>query len=294
MDDVTFCCTTYPDATQFLGKMRSHLEADEARYGLMLGLVERLVDEPHAFGDHDPYFATVAVGQAIGAGAIMTPPHGVILYVAPELIGAPDLGALLTPIAQDLHANGWPVPTVNGPVAASSSFAKLWSGLTGVNHEPAIATRIFSLREVIHPTYSTGALRPATQAELELGTAWYADFTREAEHNDEPDIARLRQTVQYKIDQQQLYFWIDGEPVSMAGLTRPTAHGIAIGPVYTPPQFRGHGYASSAVARLSQQVLDAGKEFCALFTDVANPTSNHIYQEIGYRAVEDFQTYRFQ
>ncbi|MEZ4679331.1 MAG: GNAT family N-acetyltransferase [Caldilineaceae bacterium] len=104
---------------------------------------------------------------------------------------------------------------------------------------------------------------------------------------------QLHKSIRQKIADQHLFFWEDGEPVSMVALARPTAHGIGIGPVYTPPQYRGRGYASSAVAQLSQQMLDTGKEFCALFTDVANPTSNHIYQAIGYRALVDFQVYRF-
>jgi predicted GNAT family acetyltransferase len=58
--------------------------------------------------------------------------------------------------------------------------------------------------------------------------------------------------------------------------------------VYTPPRFRNRGYASMAVATLSQRLLEAGYDFCTLFTDLANPTSNHIYQAIGYRRVCDF------
>jgi predicted GNAT family acetyltransferase len=44
---------------------------------------------------------------------------------------------------------------------------------------------------------------------------------------------------------------------------------------------------------LSQQLLDAGWEFCALFTDLANPTSNSIYQKVGYQPVADFDEYIF-
>jgi predicted GNAT family acetyltransferase len=79
----------------------------------------------------------------------------------------------------------------------------------------------------------------------------------------------------------------------LAGAARPTVNGIAIGPVYTPPQFRGKGYASSLVAKLSQHLLDQGRTFCTLFTDLANPTSNRIYQNIGYRPVCDYTVYRF-
>ena len=63
--------------------------------------------------------------------------------------------------------------------------------------------------------------------------------------------------------------------------------------MYTPPEFRGRGYASACVAAASQAQLDAGRRFCFLFTDLANATSNHIYQEIGYEPVRDVEVYRF-
>jgi predicted GNAT family acetyltransferase len=62
---------------------------------------------------------------------------------------------------------------------------------------------------------------------------------------------------------------------------------VRIGPVYTPPDLRGHGYASAATAAVSRQALAAGAEEVVLFTDLANKVANSIYQRIGYRPVED-------
>ena len=80
----------------------------------------------------------------------------------------------------------------------------------------------------------------------------------------------------------------------MCGVGGPTPNGIRIGPVYTPPEFRGRGYASACVAAASQLQLDAGRRFCFLFADLSNPTSNHIYQEIGYEPVGDVDRYVFE
>jgi predicted GNAT family acetyltransferase len=91
-----------------------------------------------------------------------------------------------------------------------------------------------------------------------------------------------------------LHLWEDGEVVSLAGVGSLTPNGIRIGPVYTPPEARNRGYASSLVAAVSQAELDAGRRFCFLFTDQANPVSNHIYQAIGYRPVRDVEAYRFE
>ena len=83
------------------------------------------------------------------------------------------------------------------------------------------------------------------------------------------------------------YIWEDGEPVSMCQATGATPHGIRIGAVYTPPELRRRGYASALVAAVSQAELDRGRRWCFLFTDLANPTSNRIYQAIGYRPIRD-------
>ena len=81
----------------------------------------------------------------------------------------------------------------------------------------------------------------------------------------------------------------DAEVVSMAAVVRRTRRSSSIALVYTPPELRGSGFASATVAELSQRELDAGQAWCSLFTDLANPTSNHIYTEIGYEPVCDFR-----
>jgi predicted GNAT family acetyltransferase len=100
--------------------------------------------------------------------------------------------------------------------------------------------------------------------------------------------------VQVRITDQTFFLWEDSKPVALAGITRPTPEGMGVGPVYTPPERRGRGYATSLVAQISQQLLASGRQFCTLFTDLANPTSNSIYQKIGYRPVGDYTVYRFE
>jgi predicted GNAT family acetyltransferase len=82
--------------------------------------------------------------------------------------------------------------------------------------------------------------------------------------------------------------WEDGgDVVSLSGWGGPTPNGIRIGPVYTPPELRGRGYATALVAELSQSLLDGGRRFCFLYTDLSNPTSNAIYERIGYVKVAE-------
>jgi predicted GNAT family acetyltransferase len=79
----------------------------------------------------------------------------------------------------------------------------------------------------------------------------------------------------------------DGELVGLASGNRMVAGMVRIGPVYTPPEHRGRGIGAAVTGALSQAALDAGAQDVLLFTDLANPTSNGIYQRLGYVPVED-------
>jgi predicted GNAT family acetyltransferase len=94
-------------------------------------------------------------------------------------------------------------------------------------------------------------------------------------------------------EHRTMWLWADGEPTSMCGVSGPTPTGIRIGPVCTPPGHRGRGYASNLVAAACRRELDGGRRACFLFTDLANETSNHIYEEIGFEPVRDIDQYRF-
>ena len=96
------------------------------------------------------------------------------------------------------------------------------------------------------------------------------------------------------IDEGRLFLWEDQGTVSMAAGMSETPNGIRVGFVYTPPEARRHGYASACVSALSQHYLDHGRQFCFLYTDLANPTSNAIYQRIGYQPVCDVEDYNFE
>jgi predicted GNAT family acetyltransferase len=134
-------------------------------------------------------------------------------------------------------------------------------------------------------------MRIATESDLELVIDWVWKFESEAVGHE--DIEAARETAINRILDGEIFLWEADHPVSMAAIGRPTPHGITISLVYTPPELRGRGYAISCVATLSQLQLDSGKSFCTLFTDITNPTSNEIYQRIGYKPVCDFNEYIF-
>ena len=128
--------------------------------------------------------------------------------------------------------------------------------------------------------------------DLVLLAEWWHGFGVEAMQEDSRAAARA--SAEQIIASGQTLIWEDdGVPVSMATATRPTRHGVAVGGVFTPPAHRRRGFATACVATLSQRQLDAGREFCCLYTDLANATSNSIYQKIGYVPVADSSHYQF-
>ena len=154
---------------------------------------------------------------------------------------------------------------------------------------------IYALEHVQPPSGVPGSARVATADDRELALRWWLAFGEEVLHEGGPGRDRAEATLDHRLSSPSagILLWEDaGEPVSIAGWGGPTPNGIRIGPVYTPPDLRGHGYATALSAELSQRLLDGrlfdgGRRFCFLYTDLANPTSNAIYERIGYRRVAE-------
>lgn len=277
--------TTYRDATPFLQDTEAILQQEEVMNGLMLGISLRLQQRPDQI-KQQPYMATVMDGETVRAIALMTPPYPVILY-------APDRQerAALIAIAQDLKSPDWCVSGVNAPAPLARSFVEIWQQQTDQSATLVRQSRIYELRQVIMPDSVPGHLRLATQDDFDLIQRWIGAFQVEALPGEVFTDSTTLAT--QGLADQRFYLWVNQEAVTLVGWTRPTQRGISVGPVYTPPSFRRQGYASAATAHLSQKLLDQGYEYCTLFTDLANPTSNSIYQKIGYQPVCDFNQFSF-
>jgi GNAT superfamily N-acetyltransferase len=214
-----------------------------------------------------------------------TPPHNLIV-ASPRDDGAVE--ALVGAIDDDL-------PGVTGARPEADLFARLWSARTGRRPRVEFEQRIYALREVLPHRDTPGLARSARRSERSLILAWYRDFSQEALQDPSPDEDRIARDVDARLEGTGtgLLVWDDDGPVSLAGWGGRTPNGIRIGPVYTPPAFRGRGYAGALVAALSSQCLAEGSRFCFLYTDLANPTSNRLYVELGYEPVCDSVQYAF-
>jgi hypothetical protein len=156
---------------------------------------------------------------------------------------------------------------------------------------------IFELTRVIAPSPVKGLSRQARADEVDELVELRLAFEEEAIGRVE-DPALARASTEWRVREQssRLGLWVhevEGQVTAMSGHSGPTPNGIRIGPVYTPPQHRGRGYASALVAAESQWLLDNGRSYCFLYTDLANPTSNSIYQRIGYRQIAQSAEYAF-
>jgi predicted GNAT family acetyltransferase len=265
----------FTEPRAFLARAEAFLRTEEVENALMLGICES------ARFDDSCYLATVEGDGAVVACALCTPPHSALLTRADR--------QALELLAADLADKYEGLPAVAGPEPAVGVFARLWSARTGAAAELAMRMRVFEARRVVQPPTPAGAFRAATEADLPIVAQWTAAFTEEAgldDPSDPDDVARQR------IREGSLFIWEDEQPVSMAAWAGRTGRIVRINYVYTPPEHRGRGYASACVASLTERLLDEGVVLCCLYTDLANPTSNKIYQAIGYRQVCDAAEYR--
>ncbi len=269
----------------YLAVAGEFLGAREAEHNLIFGICSSLQADPAQYGGTPPYLASVMHGNAVVAAAIRTPPWRLVLSQIDHPTGIQLLAADLDD--EDL-------PGVQGPSGVAASFATAWSRRTGRPARELRNLRIYGLAEVTPPALAPGQMVEATPADRDLVARWLKAFHDEA-LSDHPD-----QDFEEMADRfiaghgRRLVLWVDDErPVSLTGIGGRTPNGIRIGPVYTPPELRGRGYASNLVAEASQAELDAGRRFVFLFTDLVNPTANRIYQAIGYEPIGDVDEFAF-
>jgi RimJ/RimL family protein N-acetyltransferase len=239
-------------------------------------------------------------GSAITSAFVHTPGRPLVLSVTSAPVAAR--------LAEHLAATGRSLPGVNGPADAATSFAARWCQLARWREEtggtgPAEAAeaaeivsrvhrrmRLFRLAELTPPGPGSfpppGRARTATRADRTILAEWSEAFAREV--NDIVGPGGSGSQIEDRLAHGGFLLWeAGGRPVSLAGVTRAVAGVVRVGPVYTPPEQRGAGYGGAVTAAISRAALAAGAAEVVLFTDLANPTSNALYQRIGYRPLSD-------
>jgi predicted GNAT family acetyltransferase len=255
----------------FLARAEPFLRAAEAENVLLLGICET-----HDFDD-SCYLAAVEEDEVVVACALRTPPHSALLARGDR--------RSLELLSSDLYDKYPDLPAVAGPEPAAGLFSQLWSARAGASAHLEVRMRVFEARAVVHAPLPPGRLRAAVEADLPTLERWAAAFCQEV------GLRAPGETTREQIGEGRLFVWEEGRQVSMAAWAGRTGGTVRINSVYTPRDLRGRGFASACVAGLSQRLLDEGLGSCCLYTDLANPTSNKIYQAIGYRPVCDAGEY---
>jgi predicted GNAT family acetyltransferase len=275
------------DPSEFLALATPLLLEDEARNNLILGLAGTLRDRPGYYPEFRLW--VVEDGSEVVAAALQTPPFNLVL-------AQPADAAAATALADAVASEGIELPGVVGATPEVDLFADGWETRGMSTRRLRRAQRIYRLTDVRFPTRVRGAPRVATGDDRQLLIAWIAAFADEALADTPSPAADVERMVEGRLADPHsgFLFWEDDGPVSLAGWGAPTPNGIRIGPVYTPPDRRSRGYGSAVTAAVSTGQLAAGRRFCFLYTDLANPTSNKIYVDIGYEPVCDAVDYAFE
>ncbi|HET9140354.1 GNAT family N-acetyltransferase [Actinophytocola sp.] len=269
----------HDDPAEYWALARPVFAADPLRHTHGLSVGRRLVETP-APDLEPPVLMTLWDGDRIAGAAFRQWPW-------PFGISAVPAGAGGEAFANALLEHGVDLPCVSGPRDTAEPFGQLWSTLTGASVREVRAMRLFRLG-TLEPPATAGRARAVTEDDLPMLVEWVAAFEVEAigERRSTGQVLNmLRQSLALG---NGLLLWEDGDQaVSYAAVGAPVDGMSRIGPVYTPPELRGRGYGAAITAEVSRWALEAGAEYVCLFTDLANPVSNAIYQRIGYRPVYD-------
>ncbi|HEY2723128.1 MAG TPA: GNAT family N-acetyltransferase [Pseudonocardiaceae bacterium] len=277
------------DVARFAALTRPLLRTDPVRHTIALTTLARRLRTPDAAPAAGPGPADAPEpaalltahrdGELAGA-ALCMPPRDLVVSALPPTAAAAASEALV-----GLRIE---LPGAVGPRPEAEAFARSWMAHTGVAVRERMAQRLFSLHRLVVPVGVAGSARPVCSADIGLLAQWLADFAREATGGLRDPGSAAEQTRRSLAAGSSMLLWQVGhQPVAWASASSPVAAMSRIGPVYTPPQHRGHGYGSAVTAAAVQCVRRAGARHVVLFTDLANPVPNAIYPRLGFRPVHD-------
>jgi GNAT superfamily N-acetyltransferase len=250
---------------EFAARHMPALEADEARYNLILGLVAAALKSP------EPSLRYWSLGEG-GACAIQTPGK-------PLALGAVGEGACRR-FAEMCRNDDF--PGVGGSGDTALRFAEHAAGL-GIAFSERIPLQILALRGPPRAPVVEGEARPLAAGDTDIFCEWRAAFAREATPWEPLGDRKVLEDAATR--GTHLLWVVDGAPVAIASIGRRTQNAAVINGVYTPPERRGRGYAAALTAALVDRGYAEGKAFACLYVDQRNPASNRCYAKLGFAPV---------
>jgi len=281
----------YEDISIFSNLALPFLLNHEVENGLILTKLNSLKKNIYRYGGDLPLFLTLTKGNEVKLITIRTPPHDLLISYTDEL-------DTIEILVESLLKRKKKLSGVLGFKDAADKFTRLWCEKSNLDSYLLRNERIFKLEEVSEDTLGINKFHVATKEYEKIVLNWAREMLKEAlsDITDEEldrNISNFKE--EFENNDSQIFLLFDeNKPVSMARKAGKSPNGNGINLVYTPPSLRRRGYATECVAKLSKLLLEEGNNYCFLFTDLSNPTSNSIYQKIGYRPVIDENHYKFK
>lgn len=285
---------TYTDVHEFYRDTYEVLMRHEAQNMILLGNIIIGHEGKDKTDWRDPanwLMITISDAEGIRLTALMTPPHNITLYATDNILNPEAVDCLIDGL------DGLEIPGVTTEKSLAEYFAKAYTLRRGLTYHTVMDQRIYELTAVNPDIRKIGTIRLLDEKDMHFFPYWAEAFSAAAKYGQKQmHIPQDTEPYLYRIASKKLYILEndEGVPVSMAGYTREMENAIGVAFVYTPPYECRKGYATSVVAQISQLALDTGFTKCVLYTDLANPTSNSIYQKIGYKPVCDSLELRFE
>jgi len=278
--------TRSDDPDTFRAAVLPRLLDHEAHNCVILGVLARVTDPALRRPDEPlPLMAVVEdESGAVLAAATMNRPYPIVVSPSPTAAAAA--------LAGHLAEHGIAVPGITAEMATAQAFAESWVRRAGGQCRVDTRLGLYQLDQLVPPATVPGNFRQAVVEDTAVLLPFAEGFYRDVRESL-PDAGRQ---LERAIRERRLFVWCDssGRIVSMAAFAGPTPNGIRVNFVFTPAELRGRGYASNCVAALTRQLLNSGRKLVFLFTDLTNPTSNRIYQAIGYRYLGEQQKILFE
>lgn len=280
----------YEEVDDFYDIAYPFLLEREAENNLLLSLLNSLKENIHHYGKEMPLLFSLTDHDDVKLIALRTPPYDLIISYIDDL-------NFIEVLVEELLKRNEKFPGVLSFKEAADKFAELWCEKNSLKPNLFRKERIYKLEEVSEDTIGTNKFSVASKSHQTIVLKWAEEMMKEAlADTTEDGIERTTNNLKNEFEENtsKIFLLFDNnEPVSMVRKAGKTPNGNFVNLVYTPPSLRRKGYATECVAKLSKQLLEEGNKYCFLFTDLSNPTSNNIYQKIGYRPIIDENHYKF-
>lgn len=263
------------DPKEFLLLAEEFLLEEESMNNLALGLADRLQRENP--DQETPFFFVFKDDEGSVLGTALRSASFRPLAISQMGID------VIKVLVNELRTRSILLHGTVGPKATVENFTKAW----GTAFSEAMGQGVYECRRLIPPREIKGRVvqaNPNNQDELAAAIRFGAGFIADCFPKHREPLVEAEKAMEFYLKGGCIYLWksLDGEFVSMAANHRDSKNAGTIGWVYTPPEERGKGYGSMVTAAVVEAIFKKGRPLANLYTDLSNPTSNSIYQKIGF------------